>query len=857
MRTPRAPRRLSPYRLLLGVGACLAVLALLSAGGGEGAQVPLPAETGAAGWRGFVDGDRRGVAVGQRMIVVLRNASLADEVEAAGGRGSEAEMRRWTAAALAGQKQIAARLSREGVRIVPDFVYTRTFSGFSAALDARALALLERDPDVAGVYPVRIAYPAAARVESGRQAGEVSAARASALLRLPGLDGSGLKIALLDTGIDGSHPALRNRLLEGIDILDPNAQAVARFHPEDAALVERHATQTAGLLVGRGELRGVAPGAMLLPIRIAGWQPSAEGGYAVYGRTDQLLAGLERAVDPDADGSAVDAARVAVVGVAEPFAAFSAGPVARAVAGAAVLDTLVVAPVGNDGPAGPGYGSVGGPGGAPAALTVGAADERPRTPTARVVIRAGLRVLLDRELPLGGVVAPDRTLSLAVVRPAGEPRGGSDVDPLSRFFDRDGYSVVAGKAALLARTTEPVDVGRRASVAGAVALLVEGPVPAGALGLDERLALPVVGLPGPVARAAREAIAAGIDVSASLGAVHSRSNARSGRVAPFSSHGLAFGGGIKPELVAPGVALVTADAGRNDDRTPRYATISGSSAAAALAGGAAALVAQSRPELDAAALKGVLVGTAVPLPATAVGAQGAGFLDPGAASAAEVVARPAAIGFGAADKTGWRSRRTITVRNVSTRRLPVTVAAEVEGIAGVSVRAKPDRLRLAPGESAQVVLLARVAFLPRNVGAVTGAIRLAVAGGGRVEVPWAVALPAQSAPLLGQIHLSTASFRASDRAPAVLSVRAGSVTDRAGRTQLRPLARLDVELWRGQTKLGLLARLRDVLPGSYAFGLTGRGPGGGGLAAGVYRLRILAVPPDGTYERRFVRFRIR
>ena len=78
-------------------------------------------------------------------------------------------MRRWTAAALAGQKQIGARLSREGVQIVPEFVYTRTFSGFSAALDARALALLERDPDVAGIYPVRVAYPAAA-IEARRGA---------------------------------------------------------------------------------------------------------------------------------------------------------------------------------------------------------------------------------------------------------------------------------------------------------------------------------------------------------------------------------------------------------------------------------------------------------------------------------------------------------------------------------------------------------------------------------------------------------------------------------------------------------------------------------------------------------------
>ena len=60
---------------------------------------------------------------------------------------------------------------------------------------------------------------------------------------------------------------------------------------------------------GPAGIRGVAPGATILPIRVAGWQPNAEGGFAVYSRTDQLLAGLELAVDPDADGDVLDAAR--------------------------------------------------------------------------------------------------------------------------------------------------------------------------------------------------------------------------------------------------------------------------------------------------------------------------------------------------------------------------------------------------------------------------------------------------------------------------------------------------------------------------------------------------------------------
>ena len=104
---------------------------------------------------------------------------------------------------------------------------------------------------------------------------------------------------------------------------------------------------------GPAGLQGVAPGASLLPIRVAGWQPDADGSVSVYGRTDQVLAGLEAAVDPNGDGDAHDAARIALVGVVEPFASFPDGPLARAGRGALALGTLVVAPAGNDGPAGP------------------------------------------------------------------------------------------------------------------------------------------------------------------------------------------------------------------------------------------------------------------------------------------------------------------------------------------------------------------------------------------------------------------------------------------------------------------------------------------------------------------------
>jgi hypothetical protein len=43
----------------------------------------------------------------------------------------------------------------------------------------------------------------------------------------------------------------------------------------------------------------------------------------------------------------------------------------------------------------------------------------------------------------------------------------------------------------------------------------------------------------------------------------------------------------------------------------------------------------------------------------------------------------------------------------------------------------------------------------------------------------------------------------------------------------------------------MLVRLRDVLPGRYAFGVTGRGPGGVRLRPGRYVLRVVGVPVGG------------
>ena len=514
-------------------------------------------------------------------------------------------------------------------------------------------------------------------------------------------------------------------------------------------------------------------------------------------------------------------------------------------AGAAALDTLVVAPAGNDGPAGPAYGSVGGPGGAPEALTAGAEDGRAALATVRVHMRRGLQVIVDRELPLAGAVIPQQPITVDLVAPR---RPDAKLPPEQRafagFFDSQGFSLVAGRAALVAPGLDPQQAQRDAALAGAAAIVLEGVAPAGALGLDEQVSVPVVGLPVGAARAARQALAEGATVTVSIGAPSAVPNVSAHQVAPFSSRGLAFGGSAKPELALPGLALATSEPGRNEDGTARYATVNGTSAAAATLAGAAALLAQARPGLDARALRGALVGTARLPEGTGLTEAEGGRLDLPRAAAVELAAEPATVSFGAMAEEGARAVRTLTVRNVSTRRLAVVVSARVPGVSGIAIDVEPRRLSLPRGTSGTVRLTARAGFVSRGLGLAEGTIRVR-SGSQPISVPWTVAFPPPPLRLLSAVELSTDRFRASDIRPAVLTLRAGWIDVREGVPQVQPVETLEVQLWHKRRQVGTLARLRNVLPGSYAFGITGRGPFGGRLPAGAYRLRVLAIAPGG------------
>ena len=317
-------------------------------------------------------------------------------------------------------------LAANGIGVHPDYSFTRVLNGFSAALDPRAVALLQREPEVAGIYPVRAAYPAtvSSAVLESKQFARGQGRRPD--VDLPGFNGRGVTIALLDTGVDRSQPYLHGRVARGIDLVDRGSAGRARTDPQDPRLRERHGTQLAG--PARRIRRTRRPAG-----RRAGRDAAADPRRGLAARRRRRYGGV-RALRPADRGPRPR-------GRPERRRRRARRRPRRARRGRRAVRRVRGRPRGarcrrrrrarharrragrqrRRGRARPSA-RVSGPGGAPAALTVAATDARVQTPSARVVLRRGLQVIDDRVEPLLGSVTPSRALTLDVGSPrAAEP----------------------------------------------------------------------------------------------------------------------------------------------------------------------------------------------------------------------------------------------------------------------------------------------------------------------------------------------------------------------------------------------------------------------------------------------------
>jgi hypothetical protein len=497
------------------------------------------------------------------------------------------------------------------------------------------------------------------------------------------------------------------------------------------------------------------------------------------------------------------------------FASFRDGPEERAAGALQALGTVTVAPAGNDGPSGLAAGTTGAPGGAASVLAVGAVDGRAILPRIDVTLAGepGRAVLASPAAPPPGLALPIRIAD------------GGGLQGAAALVER-------GRGDLRAQALAAAEAG-----AGALLLWGRSRLQPGALGVDDRLALPILALDRPTGERLATLLAAGGAADVVFGAAHGESNPAAGRVAAFSSTGLGGDGRVKPDLVAPGVTVVTALSGGG------LTSVTGTSAAAAQAAGAVAALAAVRRNWSAERLQAAVVASAEPT-ADGVAAQGGGVIRPAAARVAPLQASPAALAFGRIDRATGTAAAELTVRNVSGRRLVVRAGFEPDAGKGAEVAVEPAAFAVTAGAAAPLALTLRLLPGPLAGDAVGGWVTLAAEGGPTVRVPVA-AVVASAAPRLVR---KLAVERAADvETGPVIAATVGEVRrGKDGAVRIAGVERLTVDVRAGGRRLGRLYEARQLLPGRHRFVLPRTLVDGQPLEPGRYRLRVVATGSDGA-----------
>lgn len=169
------------------------------------------------------------------------------------------------------------------------------------------------------------------------------------------LTGQGMRIGVLDSGIDYTHPELGGCFGEGCKVAGGYDYYDNDADPQDK---DGHGTHVAGIIAGKSDSQpGVAPDATLYAYRVCSY----------YCSTISVIQALERAANPDQNPLTQDALDVVNLSLGGPGT--QDDPMTIAANNAVKAGIVVVASAGNDGRA---YGALGAPANAELAITVAA-----------------------------------------------------------------------------------------------------------------------------------------------------------------------------------------------------------------------------------------------------------------------------------------------------------------------------------------------------------------------------------------------------------------------------------------------------------------------------------------------------
>jgi serine protease AprX len=257
--------------------------------------------------------------------------------------------------------EITALAARHHLRVV-----RKLSGGAVVAADGAELSRLAADSAVdhlSGDVPVR---PSMSVSDQSTASDQVWAGYRGflGLGSIPGANGTGVVVAVVDSGISTSHPALAKKVIASVSLVSGDPSTDDAFG---------HGTHVAGVIAGLGSAAsrvtplytgGIAPGAQLVNVRVLG----GDG----IGLTSDVIAGIDWVVENRAKYNI----RVINLSLGHPVNEPSAtDPLCEAVARAVAAGIVVVASAGNSGVAADGTPILGGimsPGNSPYAITVGA-----------------------------------------------------------------------------------------------------------------------------------------------------------------------------------------------------------------------------------------------------------------------------------------------------------------------------------------------------------------------------------------------------------------------------------------------------------------------------------------------------
>ncbi len=515
------------------------------------------------------------------------------------------------------QEAIRSKIQSKYPTLLIKRTYTAVFHGFAIHGPIKDIEKLQKEDGIKEISPVTNYTP-----HIDESVPFIGGERIRGYYDKEGnrLTGNGVKVGIIDTGIDYTHPDLRNNYGGGYDFVDEDDDPMETQKSQGQPTL--HGTHVAGIIAANGKFKGVAPEAEIIMYRVLG-----PGGN---GTSEHVIAAIEKAIHDKVDVLNLSLGNT----INGPD-----WPTSLALDKAVEHGVIAVTSSGNSGP---NLWTVGSPGTSAEAISVGASTPPLNIPhLSSVFSRKEIEML-----PLQG--ASRWELSK---RPM-------EMVYLGLGEKEDWEKDVKGKIVLLERGKIPFsEKALHAKEKEAAAVVIFNNLDGTFTGsLEAEMDLPVVSI------SREDGLFLKKKLERKFSLVRTTYKWHKDDIASFSSRGpVTHNWEIKPDVVAPGVAI--------DSTIPNggYLALQGTSMAAPHVAGASALLKQAHPNWKPHQIKAALMNTTKPLRLEdgteySVLEQGTGRIQLEAAIRTNSLIYPGTLNFGMLEKKDVRTEKKIEIQ---------------------------------------------------------------------------------------------------------------------------------------------------------------------------------------------------